>query len=64
MKKYKVIHQYQSYAFDEPILIPVGTIGEWFEQANAYLFHVDNYAIPVAKWAVEAWHAFFGMRKK
>jgi hypothetical protein len=59
MKKYKVIHTYQSYAFGFPLLIPVGTIGEWFEQAKAYLFHVDNYAVPVGKWAVEVWHDFF-----
>jgi hypothetical protein len=59
VKQYKVIHQYLSYGLGEPILLPVGTVGEWFEQADAYLFHVGNYAIPVKKWAVEAWTVFF-----
>ena len=57
--KYRVIHPYTSYAYDSPIQIPVGTVGEWFEQANAYLFHVGDKAVPVSKWAVETWHEYF-----
>jgi hypothetical protein len=59
MKTYTTIHDYLSYAYSPPVLIPAGTVGEWFEQAQAYLFHVGNVAVPVKKWAVEAWHDFF-----
>ena len=58
-KRYRVIHEYLSYSTGRAVVIPVGTIGEWFEQAKKYLFLVGDTNIPVGKWAVEAWDEFF-----
>ena len=59
MKKYKVLHPYLSYSARPPILIPAGTVGEWAEEENAYLFQVGNVVVPVGKWAVEVWKEYF-----
>jgi len=58
--KYRVIRDYVSYWYGFGILIPAGSIGEWFEQAKCYTFPAINGYIPcVEKWPVEAWHDFF-----
>jgi hypothetical protein len=59
MKRYKVIHQYESAAFDTPILLPVGTIGEWNDALRRYVFQVGDVAVPVRRWMVENLTAFF-----
>lgn len=57
---YKVIKPYTTYFASNPITLPVGTILEYWEERGFYLSHaVDNFCVPVSKWAVEAWTEYF-----
>lgn len=58
--KYRVIYPYPGHLNDMPVLLPIGTIVEWWDERGFYLSHaVNGICVPIAKWAVEAWEKYF-----
>jgi hypothetical protein len=60
MKRYKVIHPYESYYFDGlRTTIPVGAVGERNDGEKYYKFPLDACTPLVFFWFVEQFDAFF-----